>query len=231
MDHVFHTAVTDFYENKSKGTLLIHNTYGEPDEMPLDVYFRKEHELSDLELFALEHCQGKVLDVGAALGALTLILQEYEFEVEALEISDVFCEIMKRQGVKSILNANFLSTAPEDSYDTLLMMMNGFGLCGSFAGLPEVFKAIDRYLSPGGQVILASSDISYLYGKDLPEEKYYGEMDYAYEYAGEKGPWFKWLYIDSETLSQEAKKHGFDLQVLFTEETGQYLGRLTRQTT
>ena len=229
MDSVFEKAVLDFYKGQSSGKLLIHNTYGEPDEMPLDVYFRKESELSDLELYALELCSGNVLDVGAATGAITQILEERGVSVDALEISTTFCSIMQEEGLKSVINEDFLLRDIPQKYDTLLMMMNGFGLCGSIDRLPELFSAIDRHLAVDGQVIFDSSDLDYLYEGDKPDDKYYGEMDYRYEYNGELGDWFKWLYIDSETLAREAGKYGFELQVLYIEETDQYLGRMTRE--
>ena len=229
MDSVFEKAVDDFYNGRFEGELLIHNTYGNPDVMPLEVYLREEAELSDLEDFALELCHGHVLDVGAGLGALTTILQGRGFTVDALELSNRFCQIMHKQGVEAIVNDNFLSHTTSKRYDTLLLMMNGFGLCGTFSELPGLFKALDRHLLPGGQVIFDSSDLEYLYvGTAKPADRYYGEMDYRYEYRGEFGDWFNWLYIDSETLALEAAKYDFDLQVLYTEESGQYVGRLTR---
>lgn len=228
MDNVFEKAVTDYYKGVQTSELLINNTYGEPDEMPLEVYFRKESDLNDLETFALENCAGDVLDAGAALGAMTLILQDYNAPVDALEISTPFCSIMQERGVTSVINENFLTRDPRKRYDTILMLMNGFGLCGSMSELPVLFEAIDRHLTEEGQVIFDSSDLSYLYQDSKPTDHYYGEMDYRYEYDGQLGPWFKWLYIDAETLGMEAEKYGFDLQVLYTDETDQYLGRLTR---
>lgn len=228
MDKVFEKAVLDFYNGRQSEILLIHNTYGEPDEMPLDVYFRDKEDLTELETIALERCKGKVLDLGAGMGSLTLILQEKGLTIDALEISPAFCSIMFDRKVKSIIETDFL-TAPEiGKYETILMMMNGFGLCGSIDKLPKLFDALNRNLTAEGQVIFDSSDLSYLYDKDLPENKYYGEMDFQYEYNGLKGSWFKWLYIDPERLKVEAAKHGFELEVLFTEDTGQYLGKLVR---
>jgi len=228
MINVFDRAVLDYFQRKSKGKLFIHNTYGEPDEMPLEVYFRSENELSDLETFALSFCEGRILDIGAGMGSLTLILQEKGYTIDALEVSATFCSIMQQRGVDNILHNDFMEGDLSGQYDTLLMMMNGFGLCGSLELLPALFKQLDKALAPMGQVIFDSSDLDYLYEGEIPTDKYYGVMDYQYEYAGEKGEWFKWLYIDPATLGKLAKENGFLLQVLATEDTGQYLGRLIR---
>ena len=229
MINVFDRAMLDYFENKSKGTLLIHNTYGEPDEMPLDVYFRLEDELSDLEINALLICKGRVLDIGAGLGSLSLILQERGVELDALEISETFCSIMEQRGVKNILRNDFMTGDLDRQYDTLLMMLNGFGLCGSFDRLPSLFQQLDKALAPNGQIIFDSSDLDYLYEGEVPTAKYYGEMDFQYEYNGKKGNWFKWLYIDSDSLAKVASENGFALEVLATDDADQYLGRLTRK--
>ena len=182
MVNVFDRAVLDFFQKKFKGELLIHNTYGEPDEMPLEVYFRTEDELADLENFALSLCEGRVLDVGAGMGSLALILQKYGHEIDALEVSATFCSIMQQRGVNNVLHNDFMKADLSEQYDTLLMMMNGFGLCGSLESLPDLFKQLDKALAPMGQVIFDSSDLEYLYEGELPTDKYYGVMDYQYEY-------------------------------------------------
>ena len=228
MDNVFEQAVLDFYKGSSKGDLLIHNTYGEPDEMPLEVYFRNEEDFTELELKAIEFCRGSVLEVGAGVGAVSFLLQNLEFEVEALEISPALCSIMQEAGLQKIHQKDIFKETGLGKYNTLLLLMNGFGICGSFENIPGFFKALDQHLAPGGQIIFDSSNISYLYDGEKPTDKYFGELDYQYEYDGKLGEWFKWLYIDSDTLSTEAKKHGFDLEVMFTEDSGQYLGRLTK---
>jgi SAM-dependent methyltransferase len=229
MDEVFETALQDYYNNEFSGKLLIHNYYGEPDEMDLGVYLRDESELLEIEHQALELCNGKTLDVGAGLGAMTLILQKRGISVDALEISDRFCRIMQKQGVVSILKKDFFVDKINQQYDTLLFLMNGLGICSRFADLPNFFARVNSMLKPEGQVLLDSSDVGYVYETVSPRNEYFGELDYQYEYKKQRGPWFKWLYVDSITLTKEAAKNGFNLEVIASEDSGQYLARLTRK--
>jgi len=228
MDGVFEKAVSDYFNNTFNGPLVINNYYGEADEMPLDVYFRDGNELDGLESYALSLCKGTVLDVGAGVGAMSLILKERDIDVDALEISNVLCDIMHARGVVNVLKEDFFSFQKEKKYDTLLMMMNGFGIGRTLDKLSLLFERFDQLLNPGGQVLFDSSDVRYLYEDKLPDSRYYGEIDYQYEYQGEKGPWFTWLYIDSKTLTKAAERNGFQLQVLSEDSNGQYLGRLIR---
>ena len=83
-------------------------------------------------------------------------------------------------------------------------------------------------IKPNGQVIFDSSDIAYLY-EDMPkpQNQYYGEVLYQYEYKGEKGDWFNWIYIDEETIKRTAKETGWDTEMIFDDGEDQYLVKLT----
>lgn len=228
MDGVFDKAITDYYNNAFRGPLLINNHYGEPDEMPLGVYFREEAELSGIESYALSLCNGHILDVGAGVGALSLILQSKGFVVEALENSIICCDIMQARGVKKVLHDDFFNLDNSSSYDSLLLMMNGVGICQTFDMLPLLFGQFSKLLKPGGQVLFDSSNVSYVYDQTQLTGHYFGEIDYQYEYAGEKGSWFKWLYVDIDTIRTQALQFGYHMQVLSEDSNGQYLARLKR---
>ena len=139
MDSVFDAAITDFYNNSQEATLLINNRYGQPDEMPLAVYFRSEEDLNGLESYALSLCSGSVLDVGAGAGAMSLILQNMGVEVEALEISKACCDILQSRGIDKVINQDFFAVETNKQYDTILMMLNGIGICGTIDVLPRLF--------------------------------------------------------------------------------------------
>jgi SAM-dependent methyltransferase len=225
---VLEQALLDFFEGRKVKPLLIHNTFGEPDEMSPDVYFRVFEEMPDLEEFALEMCEGKILDVGAGVGAHATYLQDMEKEVDALDISDVNCQIMEKRGVKSIINADYFQFKPEKKYDTLLLMMNGLGFAGDLANLHHLLDHARTLLHPDGAIVFDSSDVSYLWDeKRLLEDPYFGEIDYQYQYGDDWGPWFKWLYVDLDRMEKEASKAGWNLQVIYEDNTGHYLGRLT----
>ncbi|MEP2025228.1 MAG: SAM-dependent methyltransferase, partial [Reichenbachiella sp.] len=82
--------------------------------------------------------------------------------------------------------------------------------------------------NPGGQIILDSSDISYLYEEGLEKpDHYFGEIQYQYEYKGKKGDWFDWLYVDQELLIKETQALGLKTEILMTDEFDQYLAKIT----
>lgn len=225
---IYGEALSDFF---SKGLLTVplylHTSYGDTDEMPIEVFFREEDDFSELEMIALQLCDGHVLDVGAGAGAHVLHLQEKGFTVSALEISKTACAVMQQRGVKSIVHDDFFSLE-KGKYDTLLLLMNGIGLAGTLEGFRKFLFQARRLLSEKGQILFDTSDISYLYhdyGTPRPDG-YFGEIVFQYEYHGQKGAPFPWLYLDQKTLIGIAHEEGWVVQILYEDENDQYLVRM-----
>ena len=224
---VFGEALKDQFTKPPAEILWVHNSYDEPEEMPVDIYFRNEADMPELELKALELCKGKVLDVGAGVGSHALVLQKRGFDVTGMDISAAAVQIMKQRGLKKAMEGNILKYTGA-AYDTLLFMMNGIGLTGSLQGLKAFLKEAKKMISPGGQLVFDSSDLLYLYQEiAFPENGYYGEVSFRYEYKSVKGNWFKWVYIDQKTLQSLAAELGWETAIVYEDEHDQYLARLT----
>ncbi len=222
-------ALLDYFLGKEDVQLVLHTSYGPPEQMPTEVFFRDLSDFSKLEILALENCRGTVLDVGAGAGSFALELQEKGIQVTALEISSLSCEIMRQRGVEKVEEGNIWEYSSA-KYETLLLMMNGIGLAGTLESLPAFLSRLKECMLPGGQIICDSSDISYLYkGGKKPTDKYFGEIDYCYEYEGEMGEVFRWLYADVITFARACAAVGLKLEVLQRNRYDQFLCRITGQ--
>jgi SAM-dependent methyltransferase len=206
--------------------------------MPVDVYFRDPDDMPELEWIALQQCRGAVLDIGAGAGSHTLALQQMGLNTTALDFSPKAAAVMKLRGVKKVLCEDFFNLkagspgpVPQEtdlpgtqSFDTLLLLMNGIGLAGTLDGLRTFLAKARSLLRPGGQLIFDSSDVAYMYDGEIPQTPdYYGEILYQYEYRKQRSDWFKWLFIDRKTLSRIAIAEGWHVEVLFGDEWEQYL--------
>lgn len=222
----FGEALHDYYSDRTEGPLLIHNKYGDPEEYPLDGFFFSEEEFTEMEDFALSICKGNILDVGSAAGRHVLVLEEKEKQITGLDSSGYCCEVMKMRGVQNIAHCDIYDF-DGTGFDTVLMLMNGIGLTGTISGLQQFLNRVKKIIKPTGQLIFDSSNIRYLYeGINLPSERYYGEMDFCYEYRGLKGPWFTWLYIDQDELKGIASENGWVTQIIYEDDSDRYLARL-----
>ena len=119
------------------------------------------------------------------------------------------------------------------SYDTLLLLMNGIGIVGRLVRLPEFFMRAKQLLTTGGQILLDSSDLRYVYEDedgswdiDL-NAAYYGEVDFQMKYRQITGVPFDWLYVDFDTLAGYAMENGFRAEKMTDGQHYDYLARLT----
>ncbi len=227
MNDVLGEALKDYQQGNRRYRLYIYNKYGSKEVMPVSTYFRGSKQMTELELLALEACTGKILDIGAAAGSHALLLQQKGMDVTAMDLSAGASAVMKQRDVNKIISTDIF-TYKQQKFNTLLLLMNGIGLAGTLAGLRKLLQSLKHLLHPKGQVLFDSSDVSYLYQDEVLPEHYYGEIDYEYAYRGQHSGWFKWLYIDQQTMSAIAIEAGFQMELLFEDAHQQYLARLTK---
>jgi SAM-dependent methyltransferase len=224
-------SLNDFTHGNTSAKLIVKSNITEDSEIPVEYLFRDEEEMPLIERKALALCRGKVLDVGAAAGCHSVLLQQRGLEVFPIDISAKAVEVMKNRGLTNARQADFFELTDE-KYDTLLFMMNGIGICGELENLDRFFKKAKELLNPGGQILLDSSDIIYMYEEDDGSVEidmnaaYYGEVEYQMQYGDCAGPKFNWLFVDFETLSYYADRNGFTCELILEGEHYDYLARL-----
>lgn len=228
-------AIADFFKNGVAGRLRVHSSMFDEDEIPVDHLFREEEDMGELELKALGLSKGRILDVGAGAGCHALALQDRGMCVTAIDVSPLSVDVMKKSGVEDARLVNLYDASLSEKFDTILMLMNGSGIIGKIDNMPQFFARIDELLASGGQVLMDSSDLIYLFededgGADINlADGYYGEVDYAMQYKNIKGEAFDWLYIDFDTLAYHAQENGFTAELIEQGEHYDYLARLTRK--
>lgn len=225
-------AIADYWKTKKADRLRVFSPMFEEDEIPVTTLFRSDDDMPAIERKALDMARGKTLDVGAGSGCHSLVLQQRGVDVTAIDISPLSVETMKERGVKKVLEQDFFTL--EGQYDTILMLMNGIGIVGTLERLPEFFRHLDKILAPGGQVLCDSSDICYVYETEddiieLPDDMdYYGELSYRMQYKDTIGEPFPWLYIDADTLREQAASNGYAVEVAAEGDHYDYLARITK---
>lgn len=224
-------AIADYFRNGVAGKLRVFSPDFDEDEIPVETLFREYDEMPKIEQKALELAQGRILDVGAGSGCHSLELQQMGKAVKAIDISELSVEVMKESGVENVAVEDFFAIKDEQ-YDTILMLMNGAGIVGTIDRLPEFFEHVKNILAPGGQVLMDSSDIRYIFEDEDGSfeinlnDGYYGELEYQMQYKRTKGEPFPWLYIDFATLQYYAEEAGFEAEMVEQGEHYDYLAKL-----
>ena len=226
-------AISEYFTTGKAARLRVFSPMFEEDEIPMPTLFRTFEEMPETECKALDLAKGRTLDVGAGSGCHSLVLQQRDIDVTAIDISHLSVLTMQQRGVKNVLEQDFFTLTGQ--YDTILMLMNGIGIVGTLDRLPAFFAQLDRILAPGGQVLCDSSDISYVYENDegqieYPDDMtYFGEVRYRMRYRDVIGQPFAWLYIDADTLRRQAEICGYQVEVIAEGAHYDYLARITKQ--
>jgi len=226
-------AIHDYYYQKKCNKLVVKSDIAEDDNIEVSYLFREFNQMPKLEKTALKNCRGSVLDVGAGAGCHSLWLQQKRLSVTALEISHLTTEVLTLRGIKKVLMSNFFDAPSNETYDTLLFLMNGIGIAQTLKDLPVFFEKCKQLLNPDGQILLDSSDLIYLFGNDKEGflidlmGAYYGEVTYQLRYGRTKGIPFHWLFIDFHTLTDYALQAGLRCELLESGEHYDYLAKLT----
>lgn len=219
----------DYLKGDKHAFVQVESSLLDMSRMGGEIMFRDQEGMSSLELKALELCRGRILDVGAGSGCHSLVLQNDGQDVTALDISPGCLAVMEKRGVQHCWPGSVFSLDGEE-FDTLLMLMNGLGICGSIEGLNLFFQVIQSIIKAGGQVIADSTDLASLYGPMalIPGEgsPYFGETDFTMTYRDIVGDSFEWLYIDYATLEFYARFHGWKCEKIFSGPHGKYLVRI-----
>jgi SAM-dependent methyltransferase len=226
-------ALEAYINGNSNATIKVISNITEDDVISVDYLFRSFDKMPELEQQALKQCKGRVLDIGAGAGSHALWLQENGLDANAFDISPKAVAVMKSRGLRNSFEADFWQFKPSEKYDTILLLMNGVGLAGTLDKLPEFLNLLKSWLKPGGQVLLESSDILYMFEEEDGSvllnlnSGYYGEVEYRMAFNRKTGPAFPWLFIDYPLLADYAGQAGFEVNSLFEGEHGEYLAKLS----
>ncbi|TDO94285.1 class I SAM-dependent methyltransferase [Flavobacterium sp. 245] len=234
MKDLFGKAMFDFQTNNSPEDIITETSISEEDEMSIAYLFRSYNEMPKLEQKALQLSFGKTLDVGCGAGSHSLSLQnDRNLNVTSIDISEKAIETCQLRGVKNAIVRNILDFE-EEKFDTILLLMNGTGIFGKLENCNQYLSKLKSLLNPGGQILIDSSDIIYMFdededgGKWIPSgDKYYGELTFTISYKGEKEKSFDWLYLDYNTLQNAAIANGLKCELILEGEHYDYLAKLS----
>jgi SAM-dependent methyltransferase len=234
MKDLFGKAILDYQTKDAPEDLITETSISEADEMSVSYLFRTYNEMPKLEQKALQLAKGSVLDVGCGAGSHTLALQnERKLDVTAIDISENAVRACQLRGIENVKVANILDLDEENKFDTILILMNGTGIFGTLNETAKYLQKLKSLLNVGGQILIDSSDLIYMYDQDedgaysIPADGYYGELTFTVKYKGITEDTFPWLYLDYNTLQNAAIANGLKCELLLEGEHFDYLAKLS----
>ena len=238
MKDVFGKALLDFQNGNYTEDIITWTSISEEDEIPLPYLFRPFDDMPAIEQEALNLASGKVLDVGCGAGNHSLYLQDKKgLEVKSIDISKNAISVCQ---LRHLRNPEVLDILDEkECFDTILFLMNGSGIFQELSKVPFYLNHLKTLLNPGGQILMDSSDIRYMYMDETETSVdygaldnitgYFGDLDFFISYKGEKENPMKWIYIDYDTLKDQCDKSGLKCEKIMDGLHFDYLARISHQ--
>lgn len=225
-------AVYDFHFNSVNQPIIVHSDDFDDDSIEPSYLFRTFKQMPALEKKAMSLCFGKVLDIGACAGSHSLYLQEKGYEVTSLEMSALCCEVLKNRNLRNVIQQDIFKFTNQ-TFDTILLLMNGTGIAGSLNGLEVLLHHLKTLLNPDGQILIDSSDLIYLFEQEdgsalinISADKYYGELTFQTEYKSWVSQPFSWLYVDINNFENAIEKNRLKLAKVFKGQHYDYLAQI-----
>jgi SAM-dependent methyltransferase len=172
----------------------------------------------------MRYVRGRVLDVGAGAGRVSLHLQERGHDVVAIDISPGAIEACRRRGVR---DARVLAIEDVDErlgeFDTIVMYGNNFGLFASRAKAKRLLRRFHGLTSERGRIVAETRDTRV---SDDPAHVRYrrrnvergrmpGQIRLRVRYRDSVTPWFDYLMVGRDELEDILDGTGWTLARTF----------------
>jgi SAM-dependent methyltransferase len=163
---------------------------------------------------AIRHARGRVLDVGAGAGRVSLHLQDRGHDVVAIDNSPGAIEVCRRRGVRE---ARLLAFDAVDeslgTFNTIVLLGNNFGLFGSPTKAKQLLRRLHRMTSDDARIIVESRDVERGRGADAPWHSRYrqrnvargrlpGQIRIRVRFRDVVGPWMNYPMVSPDQLRE-----------------------------
>ncbi len=233
---LFGKALYDFH---TTGTCPEYNWVrddGWRQEESIAFYFAPLQEWKEVELHALQHVRGRVLDVGCGAGKHALEFQRRGLRVTGIDVSPGALTVCRERGVADVHEMDVFNLSFEPgSFDCATLFTNNLSLGGTQEGVIKLLSELRRVINPGGCVVLTNLEVSV-----SPNEMHLayqernrhagrppGQIRMRPEYNGEVGDWIYWLFVSPPDLSALAGSSGWQVRRVAGSQ-GPYSALLTR---
>jgi SAM-dependent methyltransferase len=197
------------------------------------LYFSEYKDWQPIEKEAMKYVRGRVLDAGCGAGRHSLYLQAKGFDVTGIDNSPLAIKVCRNRGLKKakVMAFKDIGQFKPDSFDTVIMMGNNFGLFGSYKLAQTLLRKLHRRTSSDALIIAMTRDPYAT--KDPAHAAYHklnrkrgrmpGQLRIRVRFKGVIGNWFDYLLVSRDELKEILKNTGWRVERFIDGVDGAYI--------
>jgi SAM-dependent methyltransferase len=203
------------------------------------MYFSDYKQWSPLERRAIKLVKGRILDIGCGAGRHSLYLQQEGFDVTGIDISPGAVKVCKLRGLEKafVRPITEVDKFRPDSFDTVLMLGNNFGLFGSAKRARLILKKLYRITSRDARIIAGTrnpyktSDPNHLQYHRLNKKRgrLAGQIKMRVRYGRTVGAWFDYLFVSPEEMEDVLSDTGWRVERFIGPEEANYFAVIRKR--
>lgn len=210
----------DYFKGRNAYEVVERNDgYVDTSKVAPELYFAPFSDWPAIERRAVGYAKGRVLDVGCGAGRVSLYLQDHRnLDVLGMDNSPLAIRVSEGRGLRKAALVAFQDIRfPADSFDTIVMFGNNFGLFGSRSRAKRLLRRLYKMTSAGALLLAESNDS---YQTNQPEHLRYhqlnrkkgrmsGQVRIRIRFRRHVGEWFDYLLASPEEMRDIAKDTGW----------------------
>jgi SAM-dependent methyltransferase len=204
-----------------------------------ELYLSEYKDWAGIEKAAMKFVKGRVLDIGCGAGRHSLCLQSKGLDVTGIDNSPLAIKVSRARGLKKarVMPIEDIGKFKPDSFDTVIMLGNNFGLFGSFHKAKTLLKKLYKITPPGAVIVAASRDpyttkdpVHLAYHKlNKRRGRMAGQLRLRVRYKNIIGNWFDYLIVSRQELKSILDGTGWEVRHFMDANDGQYIMVLSKK--
>lgn len=202
-------------------------------------YFLDYNEWPPDERNAMRWATGKVLDIGCGAGRHSLYLQKRGLAVTAIDASPGAVKVCRQRGVKTALvkSIDDIDEFKPETFDTVLMLGNNFGLLGGRNSALRLFRKLYRITSDDARIIAGTRN-PYL-TLDRHHLEYHrwnrkrgrmpGQIRMRVRFERAIGAWFDYLFVSPAEMKSLLENTEWEIETFLGSDRSTYFAILRKK--
>jgi SAM-dependent methyltransferase len=202
-------------------------------------YFAEYKNWPEWQKRAIKFAKGRVLDVGAGAGRVSLYLQEHGCKVTAIDNSPLAIQVCRNRGVKDarVFSIRDVGKFGPNTFDTVVMFGNNFGLFGGSAGAKRLLKKLHARTTPNAVIIAESNDpyktsdpahLAYQ-KRNRKRGRMSGQLKIRIRFRESIGDWFDYLLASKKEMKEILEGTGWKAKNFFDSGKSTYAAVIAKE--